>query len=128
MFSCKGLINSVNCTAMTEPSTSSTQPDFSRFFKDDYGVILLRGKNSFGDKIYSYVKVSFGNIDRLQHSLKNRLPFTPSDFGEVIAAGKGEPPEEVKAEIARDFPMVEQKSDTPAAPAAPLAKKAWDEY
>ena len=117
---------------------TNTQPDFSEFFKEDYGVFLLRGKNSFGNLIYSYVKVSFSNIDRVQHCLKNRLPFNPSDFGEVIAAGTGEPPPEVQAEIAALYPMIDQKpsdgsgatssSAVGASAAPPIAKKAWDEY
>lgn len=107
---------------------AGAKPDFSQFFKEEYGVILLRGKNSFGDAIYSYVKVSFSNIDRMVNALKNRLPFTPSDFGEVVAAGKGEPTDEVKAEITRSFPLIEQKAAAPAAATAPVEKKAWDEY
>ena len=115
------------------------KPDFSQFFKDDYGIILLRGKNSFGDLIYSYVKVTFPNIDRLQHCLRNRLPFIPSDFGEVVAAGTGEPTDEVKMEVGRLYPIIDQKppadaptasATAPQASAAPPApeKKAWDEY
>ncbi len=112
---------------MTDQSTSSSTPDFSKFFQEEYGVILLRGKNNFGDQIYSYVKVSFSSMDRLQDSLRNRLPFTPSDFGEVIAAGKGEPTAEVKSEVGSQYPLIEQKPAAPA-PAAPVVKKAWDEY
>ncbi|NBX04155.1 MAG: hypothetical protein EBR02_08905 [Alphaproteobacteria bacterium] len=126
---------------MTQWSNQSqgAKPDFSQFFKDDYGIILLRGKNSFGTLIYSYVKVSFPNIDRLQHCLRNSLPFSPSDFGEVIAAGTGEPTDEVRLEVGRLYPIIDQKtpaaSTTPAtvgvqAPAVtpPLEKKGWDEY
>lgn len=123
-----------------DKSLTTTQPDFSEFFKEDYGVFLLRGKNSFGNLIYSYVKVSFSNIDRVQHCLKNRLPFNPSDFGEVVAAGTGEPPPEVQAEIAAQYPMIDQKpssgsgntsnssSAVGASSAPPLAQKKWDEY
>jgi hypothetical protein len=121
-------------TSKWSDSGTSNKPDFSEFFKEEYGVILLRGKNSFGDFIYSYIKVSFNNIDRLQHSLRNQLPFNPSDFGEVIAAGTGEPSDEVKAEIAAQYPMAGGKP-APGAPKAqdpvmPIkaAQKAWDEY
>lgn len=105
-------------------------PDFSELFKEEYAVLLLRGKNSFGDHIFSYVKVSLPNIKRLYESLTVGTNFNPSDFGEVVAAGKGEPSEEVKAEIATLYPLIEQKpaSSDSGDSAAPIPKKAWDEY
>jgi len=114
-------------------SGSSAKPDFSEFFKEEYGVLLLRGKNSFGDHIYSYIKVGFTSIERLQHALKNQLPFNPSDFGEVIAAGTGEPSPETQAEVALQYPIIGKNAGaTLGVPiesaATPIAKKAWDEY
>ena len=44
--------------------TGSSAPDFSELFKEEFAVLLLRGKNNFGTQIYSYVKISFGNIKR----------------------------------------------------------------
>jgi len=110
------------------PNPGETTPDFSEFFKEDFGVLLLRGKNNFGDRIYSYVKVSFPNIERMQQSIRDRTPFNPSDFGEIIAAGTGDPPPEVQAEISSQYPMIDQKPATPGPAAAPPPKKAWDEY
>lgn len=113
---------------------AGTAPDFSELFKEEFAVLLLRGKNSFGDHIYSYVKVSLPNIKRLYESLTVGTNFNPSDFGEVVAAGTGEPSDEVKAEIAAQYPMLDQKpasssnSGSGGSAAAPVAKKAWDEY
>jgi len=108
---------------------ASGQPDFSDLFKKEFAVILLRGKNTFGKLIYRYVKVSIPNLTKLQDSLKNGINFNASDFGEVVAAGTGEPSDEVRAEIASQYPMAEQKAPAVAAAAAePLEKKAWDEY
>lgn len=117
-------------------SGGGAAPDFSELFKDEYAVLLLRGKNRFGDKIYSYVKVTLPNIKRLYQSLSlgETTGFTPSDYGEVVAAGTGEPTDEVKAEIAAQYPMMGKTSGGSAMPApaaataAPPAKKAWDEY
>ena len=114
-------------TQWTTKETGAS-PDFSELFKEEYAVLLLRGKNSFGDHIYSYVKVSLPNIKRLYESLNIGTTFNPSDFGEVIAAGKGEPTEEVKAEIAAQYPLIDQKPGAVQETAAPLPKKAWDEY
>jgi hypothetical protein len=110
--------------------------DFSSLFKEDYAILLLRGKNSFGDLIYSYVKVALAGMKRLYENMSKGLPFTPSDFGEVVAAGRGEPTSEVRAEVAMQYPIIDQNTSSPlefqsAAPAAtaePMVKKAWDEY
>jgi len=103
--------------------------NFGDLLKDEYSVILLQGKNTFGDMIYCYVKVTIPNMEKLQSALKLGGNFSPSDFGEVIAAAKGQPTQEVRAEIGRMYPML----DTPRPFHQPLApaqaeKKAWDEY
>ncbi len=97
-------------------------------------MLLLRGKNTFGTLIYSYVKVSLPNIKRLYESLQSGMQFSASDFGEVVAAGTGEPTDEIKREIASQYPMLDQKqmestmASSPDVAAEPIAKKAWDEY
>ncbi len=103
--------------------------NFDDLLKDEYSIILLQGKNTFGDMIYCYVKVTLPNMQKLQAALKMGGNFSPSDFGEVIAAAKGQPSAEVKAEIGRLYPML----DTPqvmheAVAAAASEKKAWDEF
>jgi len=112
----------------------SADDKFGALFKDEYAVILLQGKNSFGDMIFSYVKVGLPKIKLLYAALNSGEDFAPSDFGEIIAAGKGLPSEEIKAEIASNYKSLQ--SITPAtfspAQAAPkpviTEKKAWDEY
>ena len=103
--------------------------DFGDLLKDEFAVILLQGKNTFGDMIYCYVKATLPNIEKLQTALKMGNNFNPSDFGEVLAASKGDPTPEVKAEIATRYPMLE----TPTIMHQPAAtnnseKKAWDEF
>ncbi len=105
--------------------------DFGSLLKDEFSVVLLQGKNTFGDMIYCYVKVIVPNMEKLQTALQSSASFNPSDFGEVIAAGKGAPPDEVRAEIARTYPMLEKAKmmQNAVAKAAPATeKKAWDEY
>jgi hypothetical protein len=118
---------------MNVKTDESGNPDFSDLFKKEFAVILLRGKNTFGKLIYSYVKVSIPNLNKLQDSLRNGINFNASDFGEVVAAGTGEPTAEVKAEIAAKYPMAEQKKEatpagSPTAQPPAMPKKAWDEY
>lgn len=102
--------------------------DFNALLKDEYAVVLLQGKNVFGDMIYCYVKVILPNIEKLQAALTGGGTFNPSDFGEVIAAGKGTPPEEVRAEIALTYPMLEKPRPMQAASTGSIDKKKWDEY
>lgn len=107
-------------------------PDFAALMKDEATVILLRGKNVFGDMIYCYLKVAFPDIRKLEDALSGTSTFNISDFGTVIAAGKGEPPPEVQAEVALAYPMLDKPKPLNTAPASQPAakqeKKNWDEY
>ncbi len=92
-------------------------------------VLLLYGKNSFGDTIYSYLKISLGGIDKLKAAVLVGQAFTPSDFGTIIAAGRGEPTDEVKAEISSQYYVLSTQTEEVPVAAAPITeKKGWDEY
>lgn len=115
-----------------ETTTKSGMGAFAELFKDEYAVILLQGKNTFGDFIYSYVQVALPDIKRLHAALANGEDFTPSDFGTIVAAGKGEPPEAVRNEIAATYktlePIIPATFQPASAQPIPTEKKAWDEY
>lgn len=91
-------------------------------------VILMQGKNTFGDRIYSYLKLTVENLLKMQEAIKGGLQFNPSDFGTVVAAGKGEPTNEVKAEVAQMYKVVDAAKPASAATVAAPTQKAWDEY
>ncbi len=94
----------------------------------DTVVILMRGKNPFGDRIYSYLKLTLADLKRMQAAVAQAAPFNPSDFGTVVAAGRGDPTPEVRAEIEAMYRVVDAaEGGTQAAAVAP-AQKAWDEY
>lgn len=120
---------------MSAKWTSKPIPENSQaksFSMDDqFVVLLLFGKNSFGDKIYSYLKIYLPNLPKLKTAIRAGKGFNPSDFGEVIAAGKNEPPGELRAEIANTYKVLDN-SAPPAGgatkPAQEPEKKAWDEY
>ncbi len=107
---------------------NSAPVNLDALFKDEYAVILLQGKNVFGDMIYSYVKVEMGNIKKLYAALQSGQNFNPSDFGSVVAAGKGEPTPEIRAEMAATYKMLEPIKPATFPPAGESDKKAWDEY
>lgn len=113
----------------TKPLTSDGKIIVDERLGAETVVILMRGKNPFGDRIYSYLKVTLSDLKRMQAAIAQSLPFNPSDFGSVVAAGKGEPTEEVQLEIESMYRVIDGSSSAsqPQAAAA-TQKKAWDEY
>ncbi len=114
-----------------------TTPMFPKFgndpiidekYLDEDIVILLQGRNNFGDRVYSYLKLKLRKVKELRGMMRNNQPFAPSDFGTVIAAGKGEPTDEVKAEILRDYKMIDPPKPKAVPMGAPVMPKLWDEY
>jgi hypothetical protein len=94
-------------------------------------VLLLYGKNSFGNKIYSYVKITLGNLKKLKAAIDLGKGFMPSDFGEVLYAGTGEPTDAVRTEMKALYQVMDSQKKAASAEAYPAAntkKKAWDEY
>ena len=74
---------------------------------DEEFVILLQGKNNQGNEIYSYLKMQFRNLPALQESVVNKSDFVPSDFGEVLAAGLGNPSAELREEMSETYDLVD---------------------
>ncbi len=72
-------------------------------------VVLSQGQNMFGDSIYSYIKFPMRNFRKLRDAMQAGENFKPSDYGEVIAAGRGEPSQELKDEMRVQYGLV----DTP---------------
>jgi hypothetical protein len=69
-------------------------------------VLLLSGFNNYGDKIYNYLKIPLKNVDLIIKSAESGGRFDVGNFGEVIAAGLGTPPEDVREEIERQYKML----------------------
>ena len=45
----------------------------------------------FGKRVYSYIKFTIANFRRMRDAMQRGENFKPSDYGEVIEAGQGEP-------------------------------------
>ena len=69
-------------------------------------VLLLSGYNNFGDKIYNYIKLKLKNVEGLISAVDNGGRFDVREFGEVVAAGIGTPPPEVRQEMESQFRMI----------------------
>lgn len=121
-----------NTTNSNQAAGSGGTGGFDELFKNEYAVILLQGKNTFGDKIYSYVEVTLPNIKRLYAALHAGVDFSPSDFGSIVASGTGEPSDELRQEMANTYKNLESINPTSFPPRAaqpiPAEKKAWDEF
>lgn len=96
---------------------------------DEVVVILMRGKNPFGDQIYSYVKLTVKDLMNMQATARAGKQFNPSDYGTVVAAGKGEPTPEIRAEVESTYKVLSSGRAPQAEPATPAAEhKSWDEF
>ena len=89
--------------------TSSENEKIGTQLLDDEAVILVNGDNMFGDKVYSYIKFTLKNFRAMREAMQKGENFKPSDYGEVIAAGRGEPSQELKDEMRVQWGLV----DTP---------------
>ena len=70
-------------------------------------VILLQGNNMFGNRVYTYVKLLGKHLKEMFDVMKKGDNFKPSDFGTVIAAGVGDPPQEVRDEMREQYNMMD---------------------
>lgn len=65
-------------------------------------VLLVRGEATDGTPLYAYVGV---RADKLQEFMEAQQQgaFYPEKFGVIIESGTGEPSEEVRAKMERDY-------------------------
>ena len=92
-------------------------------------VVLLQGKNIYGDPIYTYIQLTLKNLISLRDKMLSRADFMPAEYGTVIAAGKGEPSAELRSEMAVTYNMIDvPKPALPAAKAYAVPQpKLWDD-
>ncbi len=82
-------------------------------------VILLQGKNVYGDQIFTYLQLTLRDLMRLRSRMRSQCEFMPADFGSVLAAGKGEPSAELRARMTKEYNMIDvprpraQPAETP---------------
>jgi tetratricopeptide (TPR) repeat protein len=65
-------------------------------------VLLVRGESPSGDGIYAYVAVRADKLEAFMESQK-QPPFFPDEYGIIIESGEGEPSEEVKQRMTREY-------------------------
>ncbi len=88
-----------------EEITPPTEEEKQRL-GDEEIVLLLSGYNNFGDKIYNYLKLPLRNVEPLISSVDNGGRFDVREYGEVVAAGVGNPPDEIRQEMESQYRMI----------------------
>jgi hypothetical protein len=98
----------------------SVDDNISSELMDDETVMLINSTNMFGDPVYVYLKVQMNNFRPLRDAMVSGDSFMPSDFGEVLAAGRGSPPQAVIDEMRVRFKMVDLPKPATPKNAAPM--------
>jgi len=65
-------------------------------------ILLVRGENPDGNKIYAYVAIRADNLEAFMEAQKQGT-FYPEDFGIVIESGEGEPSDEIKKKMTQEY-------------------------
>lgn len=65
-------------------------------------VLLVRGESPDGQKLYAYMAVRADKLEAFIEAQKTGT-FYPEDYGIVIESGEGEPSDEVKQKMTREY-------------------------
>lgn len=65
-------------------------------------VLLVRGESPDGEKIFAYMAVRADKLESFIEAQKSGT-FYPEDFGIVIESGYGDPSDEVKEKMTREY-------------------------
>lgn len=65
-------------------------------------VLLVRGESPEGKKIYAYLAIRADKLESFMEAQKKGT-FYPEDYGIVLDAGEGEPSDEVKLTMTKEY-------------------------
>lgn len=65
-------------------------------------ILLVRGENPDGNKIYAYVAIRADKLEAFMEAQKEGT-FYPEDYGIIVESGEGEPSPEVKAKMTKEY-------------------------
>ncbi len=110
-------------------SKNSTPVEIDEQLLNEKVVILLQGKNIYGDQIYTYLELTLKSLQQLRDKMRKQEDFMPAEYGTVLAAGKGEPSAELRSEMAVTHNMIDVPKPRPSAPPtyAVPQPKLWDD-
>lgn len=65
-------------------------------------ILLIRGENPQGGNMYAYVAVRADRLEAFMEAQKSGT-FFPEDYGMILESGEGEPSDEVKARMTKEY-------------------------
>lgn len=65
-------------------------------------VLLIRGENPAGKKMYAYVAIRADKLESFMAAQKQGT-FYPEDYGIILETGEGEPSEEVRQKMTKEY-------------------------
>ncbi len=65
-------------------------------------VLLVRGQSQEGEPVYAYVAVRADKLDEFVEA-QSKDPFYPDQYGMIIESGTGDPSDEVRERMERDY-------------------------
>lgn len=65
-------------------------------------ILLLRGESPDGEKVYAYVAVRADKLETFMEAQKSGT-FFPEDYGMILESGEGEPSDEVKSRMTKEY-------------------------
>ena len=110
-------------------SKNSTPLELDEALLNEKVVILLQGKNIYGDNIFTYLQLTLKSLQLLRDKMRKTEDFMPAEYGEVLSAGKGEPSPEIRSEMAIAYNMIDVPRPRPAVAVnfAVPQPKLWDD-
>jgi hypothetical protein len=65
-------------------------------------ILLVRGESPDGEGIYAYVAVRADKLEAFMEAQKSGM-FYPEDYGVIVESGVGEPTDEIREKMERDY-------------------------
>lgn len=76
-------------------------------------VVLLEGKNMFGDLVFCYLQLTCAGLKEIFRKIQFSENFRPADFGNVIVAGRGELSPDLRAEMRNEYNIIDVPKPQP---------------
>lgn len=90
-----------------KPDINENSLPISKSLLREKVVILLQGKNINGDQIYTYTRMALWKLQELRDAMRQNANFMPSDYGEVLHSGYGDPSDELRESLTIEHNMID---------------------
>jgi len=77
--------------------------DEQKYMEKFFLICFIQSQDSKGAPVYVYLNVRLDRFDTLTQMLNNGAPFNISDYATLVLAGMGEPDEDTRKKLRRDY-------------------------